>query len=444
MGVVCVRGLHSCLNLFYRPPSTNRAVDALIEDSFSLAFDSGVQDIIVVGDFNYNPSNRHLSKILQSLCNQFSLTQCIEEPTHFTENSASIIDIILVKNKNLLVNSGVGDPFLDQNIRYHCPIFGIFNFSKVQSKSFKRLIWNYDTGNYDQLRNLAALTDWENLYNDDVNLHARNITDHITSIAKDCIYSKTITVKPNEPKWINSDIKRHIRKRKRAYKKAKRTGAPLHWEQFRNLRNETITMIRKSKSAHTRNLAHSLKSGNLSTNNWWKTLKNFITPTIQSSLPCLQSEYGLVTDDSGKANLLNDFFCKQTHIDESNARVPILITPAYNLQRIVVLPNEVEDVLHSLPMGKAVGPDGVNNRVLRELSCQLAGPLCSLFNNSLRSAKVPDCWKEANVCPIFKAGDKSLVSNYRPISLLNTINKVKIIFKHLYNYIRDNNVISTF
>ena len=48
--------------------------------------------------FNLNPSNMSSQRKLALLCNQFGLTQCIDEPTHFTETSSSIIDLILLKN----------------------------------------------------------------------------------------------------------------------------------------------------------------------------------------------------------------------------------------------------------------------------------------------------------------------------------------------------------
>ena len=75
-------------------------------------------------------------------------------------------------------------------------------------------------------------------------------------------------------------------------------------------------------------------------------------------------------------------------------------------------------------MGKAAGPDGINNRLLKQLSKPLSNPLSDLFNSSLAHGKVPTTWKEANITPIFKKNDPSEISNYRPISLLNTIGKV--------------------
>ena len=37
---------------------------------------------------------------------------------------------------------------------------------------------------------------------------------------------------------------------------------------------------------------------------------------------------------------------------------------------------------------------------------------------------VPDNWKTANVCPIFKKGSKSQIGNYRPVSLTSQICKL--------------------
>ena len=87
-----------------------------------------------------------MSRKINSLCTQFSLYQSINQPIHFTEHSSSLIDILLVNNKDQLIVSGVGDPFLNQDVRYHCPIYGIFKFSKPKIKTFTRHVWSYEQG----------------------------------------------------------------------------------------------------------------------------------------------------------------------------------------------------------------------------------------------------------------------------------------------------------
>jgi hypothetical protein len=93
---------------------------SLIEDPINLAVDSGIPNIIIMGDFNIKMLNSTASRKLISLSQQLYLTQLISEPTHFTESSNSLIDIILTSNPLFIYTVGVGDPCLDQPVRYHC------------------------------------------------------------------------------------------------------------------------------------------------------------------------------------------------------------------------------------------------------------------------------------------------------------------------------------
>ena len=59
--------------------------------------------------------------------------------------------------------------------------------------------------------------------------------------------------------------------------------------------------------------------------------------------------------------------------------------------------------------------------------------------------KVPSIWKQANVSPIYKKDDPSVVSNYRPISLLSTVGKIleRIVHKHILNFFQEHHIITT-
>ena len=74
----------------------------------------------------------------------------------------------------------------------------------------------------------------------------------------------------------------------------------------------------------------------------------------------------------------------------------------------------------------------------------LCVPLKIIFDKVLKTGIFPDQWKEANVTPVHKKNDKQIISTYRPISLLPILAKVfeRIIFKHLYNHLMSNNLIT--
>ena len=79
--------------------------------------------------------------------------------------------------------------------------------------------------------------------------------------------------------------------------------------------------------------------------------------------------------------------------------------------------NGIEKLLHGLKTHKAAGPDGITPRILKHLAKTLAPILCNIFRLSYDRGEIPDDWREANVVPIYKKGDRSTPANYRPISL---------------------------
>ena len=66
-----------------------------------------------------------------------------------------------------------------------------------------------------------------------------------------------------------------------------------------------------------------------------------------------------------------------------------------------------------------------------------------IFQKSLDSGKFPYIWKEANVSPIFKKGDKSDPANYRPISLTCVLCKVleHIVASNLTKHLANSNIL---
>ena len=112
----------------------------------------------------------------------------------------------------------------------------------------------------------------------------------------------------------------------------------------------------------------------------------------------------MYTEEIDKANVLNMFFKSQTILNDDCVVLPDIQTAQVDteLDRIILTPQEVQSVIEILPLGKASGPNGLNNRILRELSSQVSAPYRSLFNQSLRLGLFPKSCKEANVCPVPK------------------------------------------
>ena len=74
-------------------------------------------------------------------------------------------------------------------------------------------------------------------------------------------------------------------------------------------------------------------------------------------------------------------------------------------------------LLKGLNPSKALGSDGLHPSVLKELANKLGPVFAHLFQQSLDTGEIPKEWLLANICPLFKKGNRALACNYRPVYL---------------------------
>ena len=83
---------------------------------------------------------------------------------------------------------------------------------------------------------------------------------------------------------------------------------------------------------------------------------------------------------------------------------------------IVVSNDGVIKLFKGLNPSKALGHDELHSRVLKELATELDPVFAHLFQKSLDTSEIPKEWSLANICPLYKKGDRTLACNYRPVS----------------------------
>lgn len=79
--------------------------------------------------------------------------------------------------------------------------------------------------------------------------------------------------------------------------------------------------------------------------------------------------------------------------------------------------SEIWDALQGLNGRSATGPDGVSNKLLRNLDGKSVEKLTEEINRAWETGRVPEVWKEASVILIPKPGKPLAPVNMRPISL---------------------------
>lgn len=104
---------------------------------------------------------------------------------------------------------------------------------------------------------------------------------------------------------------------------------------------------------------------------------------------------------------------------------------------------EVCKIIQNPSNKKSARIDMISQQLLKENKEELKHIITKLINLSISEQTYPDCLKIAKVIPIHKNGKTNERSNYRPISLLSSFNKIfeQIIQSKLIAFIENNNIL---
>ena len=99
--------------------------------------------------------------------------------------------------------------------------------------------------------------------------------------------------------------------------------------------------------------------------------------------------------------------------------------------------------MQELDASKAPGPDRMPTRFLKMFYAELTPLLTYVVQASINQLSVPLDWKQVNIVPIFKKGDRTLCTNYRPVSLTCICSKIleHFVYSHIYSRLSDYNIL---
>lgn len=315
--------------------------------------------------------------------------------------------------------------------------------------------------NYPSLIKDIENIDWTPIYqHTDVSIALANFTSTLSSKIE--LHStKTIlrNSKSIRKPWISENLLKCIRKRDLLHKEAKKKGnendlsIQLRYKNYRNYCNNTIQNL---KNEYERELLIKAKGDSKRT---WTAVKKICNLKRENSpnSHLLNAEQ----EKRSSLNVVNRYFCtvgdelaektmerlKSTEAELVNINHTLDDSKLLHCDSFFAQPTdevEIHGIITRLKSDSAPGWDGIGNRVLKNAKHCLAAPITFLCNLSMETGTVPQEMKIANVCPIYKSGDKQVAANYRPISLLSSLSKIleKVMNKRLLNYLEHRNFLS--
>ena len=397
--------------------------------------------------FKHGPTERFLNTNLA-----LNLIPTITRPTRITKNTATLIDNIFI-SQHWLTNYDSG--VLIDDISDHLPSITTVKNLKV-SKKEPITITSRDTRqkNVTALKTRLAGINWKNLLtpnspNTNMSLlHDRlaKEIDHFTPV-------KTRTVNPKmarrEP-WLTAGIYISIRKSKKLYSKTLHTDSNEDARtKYNNYSKQLQRVKRLAKQSYYEDKCRTFKHN---TKKLWSIINEICKSKNDKSclIDCLKINNILEYDAKKITNKFGEYFSSVGKIFANKVNESTK-GPNYYIDKIPLNNNslfltpcsekEISDLIQKLPAKTSSGYDNISNVLLKRIGHCIVSPLTTIFNESLTMGVFPDVMKLADVVPLYKAKEKFLETNYRPISLLTTMSKIleKVVYNRVYTFLNDNN-----
>jgi hypothetical protein len=170
-----------------------------------------------LGDFNSDLFIANNNKLIETMM-LFSLVNIISKPTRITEHSNNLLDPIIISDTMNYIYSDVLK--IPSEISDHDASVAFLQWPKSVVGSFKREVWLYDQVDQQKCIDKLEMVDWITLLCqfDDIDDMCNQFTKTFLELARECIPTKTVTVRLGDKPWFTSEIRKEIRIRDRPRK----------------------------------------------------------------------------------------------------------------------------------------------------------------------------------------------------------------------------------
>ena len=424
-------GKNIAIGTAYRPPWLDLSLflDAITDTISSLG---KCDHCILLGDFNVNllNINERKSKIIYEFLSCLSLTQLVSSPTHFTNTSETLIDLVCT---DLKAQYTTVEAF--RSINGHSLIISEFYIKREKPKPivvYSRPLNNICREQFQMdllqlnLDNIGSLGN----VNDMVDAFSQNIVSLFDVHAP----FKTCIIRETSYPWITDTIKLMMRLRDEALTKYRKMKTEPKQQYYKQLKSLVQRSLYYEKVAYFRqNINNKINNPKL----LWKNIKN----TLSSRKHNHDLPSHFTSPDKINEHFLNVPGNKETNISYMTffefhrfGEETFAINPVGQTEILRIIGN-----LHS----NAEGYDKISLCMLNMTLPYSLQAITVMINRSISSSTFPDLWKIALVRPLPKKPNPTVLKDLRPISILPCLSKVmeKVVCQQLTNFLEKNEVL---
>ena len=225
-------------------------------------------------------------------------------------------------------------------------------------------------------------------------------------------------------------------------------------EEFKKKRNEVKVRCKIDQKEY---IKKEFEEENQSSSNMWRSVYKIFGMNDSKAPNQIIDNEELITSPEQMANTFNKIFMSKVRkIRQKACAIATNIDPIQRLrrwlsQRELPLPRfqlktitkqKLRKIMKKLKGGRSHGRDFIDSYSLKVAYPLMEDAILHLVNLSIRERKFAQSWKIQLVLPLFKKGDRSVGSNYRPVSHIVEVGKIAeyVVHEQVYGHFEENNL----
>lgn len=416
---------------------TNLAIQTFFQQLSDFLDVTTNTETIIIGDFNFDTINKTENVNTYINIMQTYNMHILYENVITRQISNTCLDHIFVNNISRCIDI--------QQLRYDLFDHNLI-FIEYQNISINTMnsITNNKHIDHRKLNEMITATPIHLNENDTIDCFYESFINQINMKIDNCTTtrktSKNNTLKP----WYNKELKVSIQAKNFWYKKHLQNPMNEYLaEEYRYWRNKTTSVRRQNRLNYFNNQFQE-SAGNIKKT--WQNIKtvlyNGIKPANNIDIP----DNTLIPNYKQKwISDLNKYYInivKNTNDTNSENRFAILYENTnirHQFEISTTDKNNVIKIIKNMKNTSSKGHDNISIKIIKDNIEQLAGPITNIINKSIITATVPALMKISKIIPIYKNGNKENHENYRPISILPTVDKImeSVINEQLTQYMSE-------
>ena len=433
----------------YRPPQGNYTKACkLINDSITQAGLKENAEVFLMGDFNIDLKLKEspLTKELMFTTGLNGLLPKIHETTRRSNKAGKITETCI---DNIFTNSSIiaESRVLNLNISDHLAVFVRRKKPRITTKKVNFVGRSYKNFIREDFQESLINKDWTEFYNSSDPEECWGLLENTIRSELDLTCPlKNFRLKEIREAWITNELLEEINDKDSYLKIARASGAEDDWQTARRERNRVGKMVRNAKAEFVKEQQREFKND---PKKFWKAISTIMPKKKQSSnnISLMDQYTGADVPNTEVADYINNFFSNIGPDLASKLTEPWSFQGTPSEEECQELSTDYEEVLKlckEISISKSSGISDIAAKIFKSAFLVLIPQLVYLFNLSFSTGNFPNRWKQATVIPLFKGGDRKLVGNYRPISLLPLPGKLieKIAHNKLSSFLEEQGVLS--